>query len=88
MSDLFSSHLLLSELLALIAQVPDGHVMYQTLQPIDRYKGERDWDREPRGGARRPTSEPVKSRFTCRDRDATAAAQIPIRRRRRGVGDT
>jgi hypothetical protein len=43
-----TSPLSLDDLLALIAKIPDGHVMYETIQPIKSYRGERDGDREPR----------------------------------------
>jgi DNA repair photolyase len=40
-----SARIPLDELLAMISRVPDGHVMYETLQPIERYTGERDTGR-------------------------------------------
>ena len=43
-----TSWLDLDGVLGLIGCLPGGHVMYQTLQPIERYAAERDWTRTPR----------------------------------------
>ncbi len=42
-----TSTLTLEELLDVIWQLEDGHVMYETVQPIERYTGERVRDRDP-----------------------------------------
>ncbi|MFI5297231.1 MAG: recombinase family protein [Polyangiales bacterium] len=43
-----TSPLSIDELLDVIDGIEDGHVMYQTVQPIDAYTGERDYDRHER----------------------------------------
>lgn len=40
----FESHLELNEIIELMKDIDDGHVMYQTVKPIDEYTGERDYD--------------------------------------------
>lgn len=40
----FKSKLDLEALRDIIRQIPDGHVMLQTLAPADQYTGERDYD--------------------------------------------
>lgn len=35
----------LEELLDCLQYIDDGHVMYQTVQPIEQYTGDRDYDR-------------------------------------------
>jgi len=40
----FNSPLELSEIIKLMENIFDGHVMYQTVKPIDEYTGERDYD--------------------------------------------
>jgi hypothetical protein len=40
-----TSSLALDDLLAIIDDIEDGHVMYETIQPIEHYTGERDYDR-------------------------------------------
>jgi hypothetical protein len=42
----FASDATIDALLAVIETVPDGHVMFQTLQPIETYTGKRDYERE------------------------------------------
>jgi hypothetical protein len=48
-----ATSLMLDGLLSVIGGIEDGHVMYQTVQPIECYTGERDWDREPPDAERR-----------------------------------
>lgn len=40
----FSAKESLESLRDVLRMVPDGHVMVQTIQPIEAYTGERDWD--------------------------------------------
>jgi hypothetical protein len=40
----FDSDLPLEEIIYLMREVEDGHVMYQTLRPIQEYTGERNYD--------------------------------------------
>ena len=43
---IFSSYLSLEEIKNHIREVEDGHVMLQTVQPIEKYIGERDYNIE------------------------------------------
>ena len=40
----FDSHLELSEIIELMKDIDHGHVMYQTVKPVDEYTGKRDYD--------------------------------------------
>ena len=39
----FDSHLELSEIMDLIEKIEDGHVMCETVKPIEKYTGERTY---------------------------------------------
>ena len=41
----FETNLTLDEVIEILKNVPDGHVMYQSVQPIADYTGERDDNR-------------------------------------------
>jgi ABC-type uncharacterized transport system permease subunit len=40
----FDSYLELSEIIELMRDIDDGHVMYQTVKPIEEYTGERNYE--------------------------------------------
>ncbi len=40
----FDSKITREQIMALVRKVEDGHVMLQTIQPIEKYTGERDLD--------------------------------------------
>lgn len=64
------SPLTLDELLAVVATIEGGHVMYQTVAPLGRYTGERDFERVPptaRGGAEMHSPPPSRTRRTRRE---------------------
>lgn len=42
----FEIDLELSEIITILKNIPDSHVMYQTVKPIGQYTGERDTDIE------------------------------------------
>ncbi len=42
----FSSELELDEIKDILRKIEDGHVMLQTIQPIEKYTGERDYKLE------------------------------------------
>jgi hypothetical protein len=56
---LLDSPLTLDELLAVIGTIEDGHVMFQTVAPLGRYTGERDFDRLPPTKAKRARRPPL-----------------------------
>ena len=41
---IFNSSLNLQEIIELMAEIPDSHVMYQTVKPTEFYTGKRDYD--------------------------------------------
>lgn len=40
----FETELALDEIIMTLKDIDDSHVMYQTVQPIEKYNGERDYD--------------------------------------------
>lgn len=40
----FETKITLDQIKALIRKVPEGQLMLQTVQPLEQYTGERDWD--------------------------------------------
>lgn len=40
----FETELALDEIIMTLQDIDDSHVMYQTIQPIEKYTGERDYD--------------------------------------------
>jgi hypothetical protein len=40
----FETELALDEIIMTLQDIDDSHVMYQTVQPIEKYTGERDYD--------------------------------------------
>jgi len=40
----FETKISRDEIMALIRKVEDGHVMLQTIQPLEKYTGARDWN--------------------------------------------